>query len=234
MNKKKYFSIKLAFQIIFFFFSILLIAEGLWGNQFAPKNLTTLFVWVHYRGLLVILLLLLGNFFCMSCPFIFARNALRVFITPKKLWPKFLQNKWAGLVLFTTILFSYEYFSLWSNPLYTAYLIIAYFAVAISIDLLYKNASFCKYLCPIGQFNFISSTLSPKTLAPKSLDICNSCSTYECLKGVQLDNVLIKRGCETHLFIPKKVGNLDCTFCMDCVEACPYDNVTLKTVVPSE
>lgn len=228
-SKRNLLTIKFAFQILLLVFSILLIAEGLWGPEFAPKNLTTLFIWVHYRGLLVFLILLLGNFFCMSCPFIFVRNCLRVFITPKKLWPKKLQNKWAGIFLFVAILFSYEYFHLWSSPALTAYLIIAYFSVAIVIDVTFKKAAFCKYLCPIGQFNFLSSTLSPKTVATKNLSVCDSCTTYECLKGTQE-----KRGCETHLFMPKKVGNLDCTFCMDCVDACPYDNIALKTVTPTE
>lgn len=233
-TKKNLFTIKLAFQLLLLFFSILLIAEGLWGPEFAPKNLTTLFVWVHYRGLLVFLILLLGNFFCMSCPFIFVRNCLRVFIAPTKLWPKKLQNKWIGIALFIAVLFSYEYFHLWSSPAMTAYLIIAYFAAAIVIDLTFKKAAFCKYLCPIGQFNFLSSTVSPKTIAAKSLSVCETCTTYECLKGVQKDNQIIKRGCETHLFMPKKIGNLDCTFCMDCVEACPYDNIAVKTVTPTE
>src|SRR6185437_2854378 len=40
-------------------------------------------------------------------------------------------------------------------------------------------------------------------------------------------------GCELDLFQPKKVGNLDCTFCLDCVKACPHDNVALKAVVPA-
>jgi len=28
------------------------------------------------------------------------------------------------------------------------------------------------------------------------------------------------------------VGNLDCTFCLDCVQACPHDNIALTTRVP--
>ena len=31
------------------------------------------------------------------------------------------------------------------------------------------------------------------------------------------------RGCELALVQPRKVGNMDCTFCMDCVRACPHD-----------
>lgn len=234
MKTKTILTYKHLFQVIFLIASILLIIEGLWGDVYAPKNLTTLFVWIHYRGLLVLALLLLGNYFCMSCPFIFVRNLLRVFHAPKLLWPKKLQNKWAGIFLFICFLFSYEYFSLWSSPAITAWIIIGYFILALIIDLTFKKASFCKYLCPIGQFNFLSSTLSPTTVKAKNISICESCTTYECLNGVKKKSVLTKRGCETFLFIPKKTGNLDCTFCMDCADACPYDNVTIATVTPGE
>ena len=39
--------------------------------------------------------------------------------------------------------------------------------------------------------------------------------------------MIAQRGCELYLFQPKKAGNLDCTFCLDCVKACPHDNVAL-------
>jgi len=212
-------------QVVLFFLTLFLIAEGLWGSNFAPKNLTTLFVWVHYRGLLVLTLILAGNYFCMSCPFIFARNGFRLFITPKKVFPKILSNKWTALALFISFLFCYEYFELWAYPRLTALLIIAYFLVALFIDLLFKNASFCKYLCPIGQFNFIASTLSPREVSFIDEKICQNCTTHECIKGGDH-----KRGCETNLFIPKKIGNLDCTFCLDCKDACPHQNVKISNV----
>lgn len=34
------------------------------------------------------------------------------------------------------------------------------------------------------------------------------------------------------LFQPAKVGNFDCTFCLDCVHACPQQNVGIVQVVP--
>jgi polyferredoxin len=217
--------LKLTLQFSLLVFSVILIAVGLWGPQFAPKNLTTLFVWVHYRGFLVLGLLVWGNIFCMSCPFIFVRNCIRIFIAPKYLWPKKLQNKWIGLLLFCSVLFFYEYLSLWSSPFKTALLIIAFFAGA-----LLTKATVCKYLCPIGQFNFLASTLSPKEVKAKSLSVCQSCSTQDCLRG---NKELQLRGCELHLLMPKKKGNLDCTFCMDCVAACPYENIHVASRIPS-
>ena len=41
------------------------------------------------------------------------------------------------------------------------------------------------------------------------------------------------RGCELWLFQPRKVGNMDCTFCLDCIHACPYDNVGIIGRVPT-
>lgn len=36
------------------------------------------------------------------------------------------------------------------------------------------------------------------------------------------------------LFLPAKQGNFDCTFCFDCVRACPHDNVALASARPIE
>ncbi len=44
--------------------------------------------------------------------------------------------------------------------------------------------------------------------------------------------VVAQRGCELALFQPLKVGNQDCTFCLDCAHACPHDNVGLVSRMP--
>ena len=36
------------------------------------------------------------------------------------------------------------------------------------------------------------------------------------------------------VFQPRKVGNLDCTFCLDCVQACPHDNVGIISRLPAD
>ena len=46
-------------------------------------------------------------------------------------------------------------------------------------------------------------------------------------------DVVLQRGCELHLYLPAKIGNADCTFCLDCVQACPYDNVALAVRPPA-
>ncbi len=211
------------------------VAHGLLGPQLAPRNLATVLTSIHWRGLLVLALLAVGNLFCTACPMILARDTARRAFHPRQRWPLWLRGKWLGLLLLAGVLFAYELFDLWELPRATAWLVIGYFAAALLIDTVYKGASFCKYICPIGQFNFIASTMSPTELQARSMDTCFSCATTDCIKGRFTPTEprrLEQRGCELALFMPLKVGNLDCTMCLDCVRACPHDNIGLMTRVP--
>jgi polyferredoxin len=214
-----------------------MILHGLFGPPLAPKNLATTLSWVHFRGALVLILLVAGNFFCLACPFMLVRNFARKFFKPVRNWPRWLRNKWLSLGLFVSILFVYELFDLWSAPWWTACLIIAYFLGAVLVDALFKHASFCKFVCPIGQFNFVASTLSPLEVKVRDNDVCTSCRTKDCIRGQRdtvSDLVVIQRGCELALFQPRKTGNMDCTFCLDCIQACPHDNIGILSRLPAE
>ena len=55
-------------------FALLVVADGLFGAAWFPRNLATVLSWVQYRGLLVLALLVAGNFFCTACPFVLVRD----------------------------------------------------------------------------------------------------------------------------------------------------------------
>jgi ferredoxin len=207
--------------------SLLMILHGLFGPTLAPKNLATTLSWLHFRGVLVLVLLCAGNFFCLACPFMLVRQAARRFFKPRFSWPRPLRNKWLSVGLFVLILFTYELFDLWSSPWWTAWLIVAYFFSVLVVDGFFKHASFCKFVCPIGQFNFVASTLSPFEVKVREQDVCTRCHTKDCIRGrrERVSDLVTIRGCELALFLPSKVGNMDCTFCLDCVHACPHDNI---------
>ncbi|HSE18207.1 MAG TPA: hypothetical protein VLB46_14215 [Pyrinomonadaceae bacterium] len=224
------------FQIPLFLISVAMIVHGLFGPQLAPKNLATTFTWVHFRGALVLVLLFAGNFFCLACPFMLVRNLARKFVRPVRNWPRRLRNKWLSIALFVALLFIYEWLDLWASPWWTAWLIITYFAGALVIDSIFKHATFCKFVCPIGQFNFVAATASPLEVTVRDHDVCAQCATKDCIRGVRelaAPLVTIQRGCELALYQPRKTGNLDCNFCLDCVQACPHDNVGIMSRVPA-
>jgi hypothetical protein len=138
-----------------------------------------------------------------------------------------LRSKWLGIALLVLFFWAYEVFSLWDRPVWTAWLIINYFLVAFAIDALFSGASFCKYVCPIGQFQFVASLVSPLEVKVREPGICASCKTHDCLRGNKH-----QRGCEMDLYLPRKSGNVDCTFCLDCIRACPHDNIGVMRVAP--
>lgn len=222
-------------QLVLLFVAAVLVLHGLFGPQVAPANLATVLSWVQYRGWLILALLIAGNFFCTACPFVLVRDQGRRLRAPKLKWPRWLRAKWIGIALVIGVLFAYELFDLWGLPRATAWLVLGYFAAALVIDLLFTGATFCKYLCPIGQFSFVASTMSPLELQARQPETCRTCRTVDCIKGRRDEAVpsrVLRRGCELALFLPAKVGNLDCTFCLDCVQACPHDNIALATRVP--
>ena len=209
--------------------AIAVIGDGLRGQQVAALNLAGVLPWIHWRALSVFALLTIGNLFCLACPFMFVRDAARRFLSPRLRWPHALRNKWLSAGLITVYLWAYEAFSLWDSPWLTAWLIIGYFLAALLIDSVFRGASFCKYVCPVGQYHFVVSLVSPREIAVRDKATCHRCQTYDCIRGNEK-----ARGCELYLFQPKKASNLDCTFCLDCVKACPHDNVGLVAVSPAK
>ena len=214
-------------QGLMFLAAIVIVVDGLFGPQMAPMNLAGVLPWTHWRGLSLIALLAVGNVFCMACPFNFVRDLGRRLLPARWSWPRQLRSKWIAIVLLFIFFWAYEAFALWDSPRLTAFIILAYFGAALLIDGLFKGASFCKYVCPIGQYQFIQSLISPVEVGVRSLEVCRSCTTHDCLRGNEK-----QRGCELELFQPQKTSNMDCTFCLDCVHSCPHQNVSLLMSPP--
>jgi len=215
-------------QVAMLLLAIAIMVDGFSGSQVAPMNLAGVLPWIHWRALSILALLVAGNLFCMVCPFTLARDIGRILLPAKLRWPRRLRTKWLPLGLIAVYLWAYEAFGLWNSPWLTASVIAGYFIAAVAIDGVFRGASFCKYVCPIGQFHFVASLVSPREVRVRSSAVCKTCRTHDCIRGNQN-----ARGCELYLFQPKKSGNLDCTFCLDCVKACPHDNVGILPTAPA-
>lgn len=218
---------RLAMQIPLVIIAALIIWDGLLGPQVSPMNLAGVVPWIHWRGLVVLGLLAAGNIFCMACPFMLPRNLARKWWKPRLVWPRALRSKWLAILLLLAFFWAYEAFALWSSPWWTAWIALGYFLAAFVIDGFFRGAAFCKYLCPIGQFHFVQSRLSPLSLQVRDHATCHDCETKDCIRG--RDDV---PGCELSIYLPRKSGNMDCTMCLDCVHACPHENIGLVAGMP--
>src|SRR5262245_49431861 len=213
---------RLCIQVPLLLLAVVMIYDGLRGPQVGAMSLAGVLPWIHWRGLVILGLLVAGNVFCMGCPFLLPRTLARRFLPANWSWPRRLRSKWLAVLLIVAFLWAYEALALWDRPRWTACIALGYFVAAFVIDGLFRGASFCKYLCPIGQFNFVQSLASPLEVKARDPAVCASCRTKDCIRG--RDGI---PGCELHLFLPRKAGNMDCTTCLDCVHACPHDNVGL-------
>lgn len=216
-----------AAQLLLFGLAAAIIVDGLLGSPLAAKNVATVAAWVHYRGLVVLALLLAGNLFCAACPFVLPRKLAKWLGRPTQRWPQALRNKWLALAGLVAIIYAYELFDLWASPWWTAWLTVAYFMTAFVLEAFFTRNSFCLYVCPLGTFNFLYSTVSPLQITARNLDTCRDCQGHECINGSAT-----QQGCQLELFVPTMQSNLNCTLCLDCVKACPYDNVALAVRAP--
>ncbi|MBK8986776.1 MAG: hypothetical protein IPM39_11975 [Chloroflexi bacterium] len=218
---------RLALQMGMLLVTAVILYDGFTGRPLAPTNLATVVTWVHYRGLVMLGLLLAGNLFCMGCPFTLPRTLARKLSGNGRRWPRVLRNKWLAIGVLFVYLWLYEWLDLWASPLLTAWVIVAYFVASFILESLFAESPFCKYVCPLGTFNFVNATISPTQITVRSADICRTCEGKECLNGN--GDVL---GCGTELFAPQISSNMDCVFCLDCARACPYDNIALTLRSP--
>lgn len=241
---------RLVLQLPFLLIAALLVYDGFTGPDRAAENLATVVPWVHYRGVLVLALLLAGNLFCMGCPFTLPRTLAKRLSIRGRRFPQALRNKWIAIFSLFALFFLYEWLDLWASPVLTAWLIIAYFVASFVLEAVFTESAFCKYICPLGTFNFVYSTASPTKITSKNLDVCSRCVGKECVNGSYSPQPVIRLneikggdeqivhdkngtlGCGLELFVPQIKTNLDCTMCLDCVRSCPHDNVALMARTP--
>ncbi len=218
---------RLLFQLPLLLLAGLVVYDGLTGPQLAPLNLATVLVWIHYRGGVILLLVLAGNLFCMGCPFALLRTVAPSLARRGRRWPRPLRHKWGAVAIIFAFLWLYEWLDLWASPQLTAWLVVGYLAAGFALEFAFAESPFCKYLCPLGAFNSLYATAAPLMIAGRDLAVCRACANKECVNGSAS-----VPGCGTELYVPQIRGNLDCLLCLDCARACPHDNVALTVRRP--
>ncbi|MCL4255147.1 MAG: hypothetical protein KJ043_15390, partial [Anaerolineae bacterium] len=128
---------RLMMQIPFTLIALVLVYDGFTGSQHAPENLATVGVWVHYRGILILVLLFMGNLFCMGCPFTLPRTLAKRLSKRGRRFPRILRHKGLAIFSLLSLFFLYEYLDMWASPALTAWVIVAYFVLSFALEALF-------------------------------------------------------------------------------------------------
>jgi hypothetical protein len=188
------------------------------------NTFTTAVFWgIFWSLFMVVSLPTFGRIFCGICPHGFMGKYITKYGL-KKTMPKWMQNRFIGVLLLVFGWWGVYYMfpGLFRTAQGTAILFTVMTLIAFVIYFLYKDMSYCKYICPIGTLTRAYSKLSFTWLGTYK-SACNECKTFECatacpynLKPFTFDN---------------RNSMTDCTLCMDCSSAC--EAVSFKFKKPS-
>ncbi len=214
------------------------IALGLFGTPVGSASFSIVFIWIAWWAVLILgAVPLAGRAWCSVCPLPLAGEWLQrgaVLDPPNSAphwlglrWPRFLRGIWlqnAGFVLlaiFSPLLLT--------SPRVTAIVLAAMVLGAVGVSLIFQRRSFCRYLCPVGGFIGLYSQAAPLALRVKDRSVCAACSTKPCYNGSESGY-----GCPWDVFPAGLTRNTYCGLCLECLRACPADNITIKLRTPGE
>ncbi len=215
-NQKFIFTIRVLTLGIFFYAIFLGFIDQ------SKKNIFTgaVFWGIFWSFFMVTTLPTFGRIFCGICPHGFMGKYITKFGLKKKM-PKWMQNRFIGLLLLVIGWWGvyYVFPGIYRTPFGTAMLFSVMTLVSFVVYYLYKDMSYCKYICPIGTVTRAFSKLSFTYLSSYK-SACSECKTFDCATA-----------CPYNLkpfTFDKKKSMEDCTLCMECSTACESINFKFK------
>lgn len=218
---------------------LLVITAGIFGTPVGSRNIAIVLVWIAWWALLILVAIpILGRGWCTVCPIplpgewlqnralLGPRNSRRSFGLGRK-WPKALRNIWlqnGGFVLMA--LFSVV---ILTQPDATAIVLLSFIVIASGISLIYERRAFCRYLCPVGGFIGLYSQAAPIEIRVRDRSICASHRVKTCYTGNDQGF-----GCPWGIFPGSLAKNTYCGSCLECLRACPKDNIAVNIRTPGK
>jgi hypothetical protein len=191
--------------------------------QDGTRNLATRLAWTAWWAGIIFTFFLAGRVWCVACPF----GALNEWTARASgAWrrmPALFRNIWWATALFVLLTWADELLGVVRSPRVTAWLIVAFAALAVLVGLRYQRRSFCRYLCPIGGVIGLYAMTAPLELRARDAASCRRHEDKECYQGGT-----VGRGCPMFEFPHAMDRNNYCTFCAECVKGCSRDNLALR------
>jgi polyferredoxin len=220
-------------------FFLLFILAGIFGTPVGNRNIIIVFIWIlWWFALIAVMVPFASRVWCTMCPLPFlgewAQRLALVKVRPgktaglknkmyglNKRWPKKFSHIWLQHIGFLALCtFSAM---LVTRPIVTAGVLLGLVVLAIVLGLLYRQRTFCMYICPVSGFLSLYSMSSMIELRNKDGEVCKKCKTKACRMGNE-DGW----ACPWFLYMGRLDRNNYCGLCMECVKACPNDNIAMN------
>jgi len=207
-NQRFIFILRVAVTLLFFY----AILMGFYDSSKENIFTTALFWGLFWPFFIVTTLPTFGRIFCGICPHGFLGKYITRIGLQKKM-PKWMQNRFIGVMLLVVGWWAVYYMfpGLYRTPFGTAMLFTVMTLLAFVLYYLYKDMSYCKYICPIGTALRAFGKLSFTSFGTYQ-SACSSCKTFDCAKSCPY-------GLSPFNF-EKKESMGDCTLCMECTTSC--------------
>ena len=211
---------------------LLTLAAGWFGNQNPALNIAPLLTWTIWWALLIIVIMFAGKAWCYVCPWdAIAGWTERLALWKKKemglslgmKWPRIIRNIALATILFVGLTWVELGFGVTMKPRVKASLGAAMVLMAIGSALLFDRKSFCRYGCLVGRVSGLYALFAGMEIRSRDDGVCKSCRTKECVKGSET-----AYGCPTFLYPGGMQTNTYCIQCMECIQACPHDNLAVN------
>jgi len=219
--------VPLVFQVFMLIIFGYAIYAAFVGFDDRGNNFGTLLFWsVFWPTFIMISLVTIGKMWCAICPLGALSAAAQRFGLNRR-FPAKLAGGIVALVVWIGIVWMVrEIFDVSSKGALTGWFFVGFIVAAVVVGFVFRDRSWCQHVCPIGIISGLWSMLSFMELRPTE-EKCRACRTYECVRGSGST-----RGCPMGLHPGRLTSNRDCTYCLNCVKACPHDSPQIRLRLP--
>ncbi len=195
------------------------------GPRVGSRNFAIIVVWVAWWTTLKLGFIPLGGrSWCSICPLALPGEWLQQGGISLKAgrrhglnlrWPKMLRGSWLQSGGFLLIgLFSAVTLT---DPHITGWVLMGIFVLAIGMSLVFEHRAFCSYICPIGGFSGMYAKAAPVEVRVVDKETCTGHKEKLCYQA-----------CPWGLYPLALKDSSTCGMCMECLRACPKDNLALN------
>lgn len=215
-----------------FIFAIILVAGFVGGLSSGNYNFGIMIVWILWWVLLMIIMVpVIGRFWCMVCPFPLFGDWLQRLKLVKvgrqksfglnKRWPNEIRNLWPLVILFFVSTWFSGFFTV--RPFATFIFLSIIIGTATVVALIYGKRTFCLFMCPVSGFQGLYANFSLCEVRVKDPEVCKGHTPKTCVVGNEKGY-----GCPWMEQPYDLNRNTYCGLCMECFKSCPHDNMAFN------